>query len=158
MFSAEQFVVAAMLACLAGAGATRLLARRSIATSWLTFFCVVFSSLLVLAGAAKVLSCGPGKALTLLALHPLGSALRFSVDGLSALFLGLIATIALPAAFYSIGYMARHANDSLGRYNANFLVFIAGMYALVSATDMMWIFCGFWQMMTFAGAALIRFE
>jgi len=73
-------------------------------------------------------------------------------------FLGLIATVAIPASFYSIEYMAHQGGQSLRRYYPSLLLFVAAMYGLVSTTDMMWFFFIFWQMMTWTGWALIRFD
>ncbi len=158
MITPEQSVLSAMAICLGGALATRLLSRRSGASGWLAFACVAASSGLILSGAARVLVHGPGKAATFLAVEPLGFALRLYVDGLSALFLGLIAAVALPAALYSIDYLTHHREHGVGRYYPNLLLFVAAMYGLVTTTDMMWFFFIFWQMMTWAGWALIRYE
>ena len=158
MITGEHAVVAAMLVCFSGALATWLLAARRSVVGWVAFLCVAISSVLVLAGAAKVLMSGPNKAVTFFAIAPLGFALRVYVDGLSAVFLGLIAVVAIPVSLYSIEYMAHQGGRSLGRYYPSLLLFVAAMYGLVSTTDMMWFFCIFWQMMTWAGWALIRFD
>ena len=158
MTSAEHAVIDAMLICFSGALVTLLLRRRKALAGWVAFIAVASSSGLVLAGVAKVLTFGPGPAETFLTVAPLGFALRVYVDGLSAVFLGLIASVAVPAAFYSIEYMQHHQEHGVGRYYPNFLLFVAAMYGLVSTTDMMWFFFGFWQMMTWAGWALIRYE
>jgi formate hydrogenlyase subunit 3/multisubunit Na+/H+ antiporter MnhD subunit len=80
------------------------------------------------------------------------------VDGLSAVFLILIATVSIPAALYSIEYMQRRLEHGVGRYYPNLLLFVAAMYGLVTTTDMMHFFFIFWQMMTLTGYALIRYE
>jgi formate hydrogenlyase subunit 3/multisubunit Na+/H+ antiporter MnhD subunit len=85
-------------------------------------------------------------------------AMRFHVDGLTALFLMLAALIAVPASFYSISYMKHYGDYSVARYYPYFLLFLAAMYGLLSTTDMIWFFLIFWQMMTLPGYALIRFE
>ena len=158
MFTAEESVLLAMLVCLGGAGVTWFLNRQKTRAGWVAFLCIACSSLLILVGAAQVLIHGPGKAVTFLAVEPLGFALRLYVDGLSAMFLGLIAAVAMPASFYAIDYMTHHQEHGVGRYHPNFLLFVAAMYGLVSTTDMMWFFCIFWQMMTWTGWALIRYE
>jgi formate hydrogenlyase subunit 3/multisubunit Na+/H+ antiporter MnhD subunit len=55
-------------------------------------------------------------------------------------------------------YLRRHHEDGAGRYYPNFLVFVAAMYGLVSTTDLLHGFLLFWQLMTLAGYALIRYE
>jgi len=158
MLTPEQSVLVAMLVCFGGALVTLGLRRQKALAGWLAFLCVAGSSALVLMGASQVLLHGPGKAATFLTVEPLGFALRLSVDGLSAVFLGLIATVALPASFYSIDYLTHHQEHGVGHYYPNFLLFVAALYGLVSTTDMMWFFFVFWQMMTWAGWALIRYE
>jgi NADH:ubiquinone oxidoreductase subunit 5 (subunit L)/multisubunit Na+/H+ antiporter MnhA subunit len=128
----EQSVLVAMHICFGGALATLLLRRRTTLAGWIAFLCVASSSLLILTGAAHVLLHGPGKAATFLAVEPLGFALRIYVDGLSSIFLGLIATVAIPASFYSIDYMTHHQEHGVGRYYPSFLLFVAAMYGLVS--------------------------
>ena len=158
MLTAEQSVLVAMALCLGGALVALGLSRRPKAGGWLAFALIAVSSTLVLTGVGQVLTTGPGKAVTFLVVEPLGFSLRLYVDGLSAVFLGLIAFVAVPASFYSVEYMAQPAGGSVGRYYPNLLLFVAAMYGLVSTTDMMWFFFIFWQMMTWAGWALIRFE
>ncbi|MCX7824835.1 MAG: proton-conducting transporter membrane subunit [Verrucomicrobiae bacterium] len=158
MFEPSHMVIAAMLICFSGAAVTSLQSRRNTATGWVAFACVAVSSLLVLAAALKTLAVGPGHAVTCFAARTFSLAMRVHVDGLSAIFLGLIATVAIPAALYSVEYMRRHAEDGPGRYYPSFLVFIAAMYGVVTITDMMWVFFAFWQLMTLSGWALIRYE
>ena len=159
MMSPEQAVFASILACIAGAGLTLLVSRNKLFAGWLAF--------LVTAGTASLIGSAVWRVLTLgTSAHPvvfwaapkLGLAMRLHVDGLTAAFLLLTCLVALPACFYSIAYM-RHSRDySVARYYPHFLLFIAGMYGLLSTTDTMWMFCAFWQVMTFASYFLIRFE
>ncbi|MFZ2643334.1 MAG: proton-conducting transporter membrane subunit [Verrucomicrobiia bacterium] len=158
MINAEYAVAAAMLICLSGALATWTGACRKSTVGWIAFCTVVVSSLLVLAGVTSVLMFGSGKPVTCLAVPAFGFALRLHVDGLSAVFLGLVATVAMPAALYSIEYMQHHLEHGTGRYYPDFLLFIVAMYGLISTTDMMWFFFIFWQMMTLTGYTLIRFD
>jgi formate hydrogenlyase subunit 3/multisubunit Na+/H+ antiporter MnhD subunit len=88
----------------------------------------------------------------------IGFALCIHVDGLTSMFLLLAAIIAVPASFYSIVYMRHYPDYGVARYYPYFLLFLAAMYGLLSTTDMMWFFFIFWQMMTWPGYALIRFE
>ena len=164
MFTAEQAVFAAMLISLGAALVTLWPGWRKSTAGWLAFAAIFCSSTLVLAGVGRVLTFGPDKALTFFAIEPLGFALRLYVDGLSAVFLALIAAVTIPVAFYSIDYFkeAAESDPASGQtsraYYPNVLLFVAAMYGLVSTTDMMWFFFIFWQMMTWAGWALIRYE
>ena len=156
--TAERATLWAMALCLAGAGLTIPLRRRPHWAGWVAFAVVAASSALVLAGIPAVFLHGAGAPVTFLVIEPLGFALRLYVDGLSAVFLGLIAWVSVPAALFSIEYLAHHQEHGAGRYYPNLLVFLAAMYGLVSTTDMMWFFFIFWQMMTWAGWGLIRHE
>lgn len=158
MNTPEHAVVMAMMLCLGAALLTVPLRRQRAAAGWLAFAAVVVSSGLVLSAAAQVLTAGPGRALTFLAIPQLQFAWRLYVDGLSAVFLGLIATVVLPAVFYSIDYLRAPEGQGGGHYYPHLLLFIAAMYGLVSTTDMMYFFFIFWQLMTLTGYALIRYE
>jgi formate hydrogenlyase subunit 3/multisubunit Na+/H+ antiporter MnhD subunit len=85
-------------------------------------------------------------------------ALRFHVDGLTAIFLLLVAAVAVPATLYSVAYMRRYTDYSLASFYPCLLLFLAGMYGLLATSDMMWIFFGFWQFMVLPGCILIAFE
>jgi formate hydrogenlyase subunit 3/multisubunit Na+/H+ antiporter MnhD subunit len=158
MFTPAQALIASLLVCFAGALVTWLTAKQRRLTGWLAFGATALSSALALYAARAALLGGPTGPAALLSVAPLAFALRVRVDGLSAVFIALIASMALPAAFYSIQYLDHYREYGVRRYYPNLLLFVAAMYGLVSTTDMMWFFLVFWQMMTFAGYALIRFE
>lgn len=158
MLTPEQAVVAAMLICVAGSVLTLLVSRHKTLAGWIAFLITSASAVLIFSAVAKVLNAGPS-------LHPaefwmpkIGFVLRIYVDGLTAFFLMLAALIAVPAAFYSIAYMQHYRDYGVGRYYPYVLLFLAGMYGLLSITDMMWVFFLFWQLMTLPSYALIRFE
>lgn len=153
----ESTVVLAMCFCILGALATVATSRHRTATGWIAFGVLSGSGLAAILGAGTVLLTQPSHAQTLFALPSLGFSLRLYVDGLSAAFLILIATVSTLAGLYSIGYL-KHRPDRVHRYYPHLLLFVAAMYGLVSTTDMMYFFFIFWQMMTLTGFALIRFE
>jgi hydrogenase-4 component B len=153
-----QAVLGSLLACFAGAAVTLLTSRSRTVTGWLAFLATAVSSALALYAAGTALVAGGAQPQEFLRVPALGFALKIHVDGLTAIFIGLIASIALPAAFYSIDYMKHYRDYGVARYYPYFLLFLAAMYGLVSTTDMMWFFFIFWQMMTLPGYALIRFE
>jgi formate hydrogenlyase subunit 3/multisubunit Na+/H+ antiporter MnhD subunit len=84
--------------------------------------------------------------------------MRFYVDGLSAIFLILAVVIAVLAALYSIEHLKKYQNKSAASYYPFFLLFVGGMYGVLSTTDMMWFFFAFWQLMTIPSFLLVRFE
>jgi formate hydrogenlyase subunit 3/multisubunit Na+/H+ antiporter MnhD subunit len=158
MLTPAQAVLGSLAACLAGAVVTLLTARHRTLAGWLAFLATAVSSALALYAAGAALVAGGAQPQEFLRVPALGFALKIHVDGLTAIFIGLIASIALPAAFYSIEYMKHYRDYGVARYYPYFLLFLAAMYGLVSTTDMMWFFFIFWQMMTLPGYALIRFE
>jgi len=158
MLTPEQAVAVSMLLCVIGAALTFLLSRSKTVAGWLALGITAATAMLILSAVVRVLSGGPGHPAQFLTLPKFGFALRIYVDGLTAVFLLLIALIAVPAALYSIRYLKHYADYGVGRYYPYFLLFLAAMYGLVSTTDMMWFFFIFWQMMTLPGYALIRFE
>lgn len=153
-----QALLGSLLTCFAGALVTLLVARHRTLSGWLAFLATAASGALALYAAGAALVAGGTQPQEFLRVSALGFALKIHVDGLTAIFLGLIASIALPAAFYSIQYLKHYRDYGVGRYYPCFLLFLAAMYGLVSTTDMMWFFFIFWQMMTLPGYALIRFE
>jgi formate hydrogenlyase subunit 3/multisubunit Na+/H+ antiporter MnhD subunit len=158
MLTSAQCVLASLLVCLGGAGLTWGLARYRTLAGWVAFAAIAASSGLALYAAGWTLVHGPAPVENFLTVPALGFALKIHVDGLTAWFIGLIASIALPATFFSIPYLRHYPEYGVGRYYPNLLLFVAAMYGLVSTTDMMWFFFIFWQMMTLPGYALIRFE
>lgn len=159
MMSPEQAVVVSILICLAGAVLALLVSRSKTAAGWLAFLITATTSALILSAVAKVLMDGPSPhPAAFWAMPKFGFVLRLYVDGLTAWFLMLAAVMAVPAALYSIRYMRHYQDYSVARYYPHFLLFLAGMYGLLSITDMMWVFLFFWQVMTLSSYALIRFE
>jgi len=155
----EQAVLFSILLCLIGAGMTFLVSRHRTVAGWVASLFTTATAVLIFFAVGQVLTSGPSPTPARFWEMPsFGFALRLYVDGLSAWFLMLAATIAVPAMFFSIAYLRRYADYSVARYYPCFLLFLAAMYGLVCTTDMMWFFFIFWQMMTLSGYALIRFE
>jgi hydrogenase-4 component F len=82
-----------------------------------------------------------------------------AVDGLGALILCLIASVAVTASIYSLGYMAREnaAPSKLRLYHANFNFFVFSMLAipLLAEPTLVWIAV---ELTTLASALLVSFE
>jgi hydrogenase-4 component B len=108
--------------------------------------------------AAKALAAGPIE-FTLGGVRVLGltAELAFRMDGLSALFLIIIAVLFTAAALYGIGYLAHYKRESLRRYYFPFPLFMAGMLAVVTTSDWFW-FLVFWEFMTLVSYFLVIFE
>jgi len=141
-----------------GAFVSLLASRARRVAGWIAFLATAGASWLAAAAAIDVLRHGAAPAVTYAALPQLGSALRISIDGLSAIFVCLIALISVLAALYSVRYMEHYPEYGVGRYYPSFLLFVAGMYGIVTTTDMMVFFCAFWQLMTIPSFLLVRYE
>jgi hydrogenase-4 component B len=151
-------ITCAMALCVLGAAVSLLFSWNKTLAGWIAFLFTAASSFLALLSATIARLRGPEVAVTLWSLPQFGSSLRLYVDGLSSIFILLIATIAVASAFYSIRYMKQYPDYSVARYYPNFLLFIAGMYGIVTTTDLMVFFCFFWQLMTLPSYVLIRYE
>jgi hydrogenase-4 component B len=158
----EQAVVASILICAAGALLTAVVSRWQLAAGALALLTGASTATLVGWAVVHVLLHGPSPEPASFAVFTvpwLGIAPRFHVDGLSAVFLALAATLAVPTTLYSIGYLrARHPGQGTREYYPCLLLFLSAMYGLTSTTDMMWFFLFFWQLMTLPGFFLIRYE
>src|SRR5512137_1062192 len=98
--TANGTVLLAIAVLLAGAPLALAASRSRTAAGWIAFLATAASSALALVAAGKTLLGirlfgEPVEAWTVFAIPSLGSSLRIQVDGLSAVFLILIAAIAL---------------------------------------------------------------
>jgi hydrogenase-4 component B len=156
--TAATVVMAAVILLLGGAVLVIPVCRNRLLAGRVAFGITGLASLLAIGAAVSVLISGPGKALTVWAFPQYASTLRIYVDGLSAIFLLLIALVSALSALYSIQYMEHYPDYALYRYYPYFLLFVAGMYGIVVVTDLMAGFFLLWQLMTLSSYALVRFE
>lgn len=156
--TAASIVTAAVILLLGGAVLVIPVCRNRPLAGRIAFGITASAAVLAVGAAASVLISGPGKALTVWALPGYASSLRIYVDGLSAVFLLLIALVSSLSALYSIQYMDHYPGYSVCRYYPYFLLFVAGMYGIVVVTDLMAGFFLLWQLMTLSSYALVRFE
>jgi hydrogenase-4 component B len=156
--TATDALLYAFATLVAGAFVSLLASRVRRIAGWIAFLATAVASWLAAAAAVDVLRHGAAPAVTYAALPQFGSALRISIDGLSAIFVCLIALISVLASLYSIRYMDHYPEYGVGRYYPSFLLFVAGMYGIVTTTDMMVFFCAFWQLMTIPSFLLVRYE
>jgi formate hydrogenlyase subunit 3/multisubunit Na+/H+ antiporter MnhD subunit len=156
----ELAVVGSILVCAAGALLTAAVSRWPLPAGLVALLAAASTAGLVGWAVVHVLLHGPSPEPAAFLIIPwLGFAPRFHVDGLSSVFLGLAATLAVPTTLYSIGYLrARHPGKGTREYYPCLLLFLSAMYGLTSTTDMLWFFLFFWQLMTLPGFFLIRYE
>jgi hydrogenase-4 component B len=151
-------VLGAMVILLAGSIPALALSVNRRLCGWFSFLTAAAAGGLTLWASALSLFGAPGAPVIFSSCSLWGSTLGFSLDGLSAIFAGLIALISILAAFYSISYMDYYRDYHVARYYPWLLLFIAGMLAIVTVTDTVVFFFAFWQLMTIPSYALIRYE
>src|SRR5690242_1862083 len=122
---------------------------------WLTFFVTLCTAILVFLAVTEVLQAGTGRSSS--ALAGIIRSWNIGVDGLSAVFLMIVALLATHASLFSIAYMRRYQANGT-RFYPYFLLFLAAIYGLLTTRDVVWSFLLFWQLMVVSGYALIRFE
>ncbi len=142
----------------AAAALTLLASRRPAASRLLAFTGSAAGSLVTLAAAAAVLFRGAPATGRLLVHTASGFALTFTLDGLSAWFLVVLATLAIPVAVYSPGYLAHgHWARRAPFVGAAFNLLLASVELVFVAGDAL-TFLFAWEMMTLATAALVATE
>ena len=153
-------LVDAMGLLLIGAVVTAGLAPYRKLCGWVAFLFVLAAAAALLYAAAAVYGGSPVRLEPpLLRIAGLNAALTVQVDGLGALFLGLIAFLGTVAALYSIDYAAHphYARESLIRYYPLLLIFLASMVGVVVSWDLLF-FIVWWELMTLASYVLVVFE
>jgi hydrogenase-4 component B len=149
--------VCAALAVLAAAAALAPLLAPRRRTAGVVHFGLVAAACAGLAWAGFKAALGGGMAeAEVLRLGPV--AIPVLIDGLSGLFLAIIAVIGAASALYAVRYMDHYPEYGLGGFTAAFPLFVLGMAALVVVDDLSLGFTLAWQLMTVSSFFLIRFE
>jgi len=156
--SASSSVLLSILVLVAGAMASLVTAGNRRRSGWVALAATTVAAGLSIWAAVAALVWRGQVAPVLWRLPDLGSQLRLQVDGLSGLFLILIAVVSVLAALFSISYLDHYGGYSVARYYPHFQIFVAGMVGIVTVTDLMVFFCAFWQIMTLSSFGLVRFE
>jgi formate hydrogenlyase subunit 3/multisubunit Na+/H+ antiporter MnhD subunit len=90
--------------------------------------------------------------------HASGFSLGYSIDGLSAWFLLVLAVVAIPIAIFSLGYVGGpHWNRRSAFLGVTFNVLLAAVELVFVASDLVTFLCA-WELMTLATAALVATE
>jgi len=90
-------------------------------------------------------------------LPQLGSSLTLRIDPLSAIFLAIVAVIALLSTLYSVRYMEHYAHDKVAKFFPVLLLCVASMTGVLVCTDFLF-FLIFWESMTLTSYFLVTFE
>jgi len=158
----EQAVFYSIGICIAGAVLTLLVSKSKGLAGWISFLTTGATAVLIAPKAIEVLTSGPNNPH-----HPqqmwdtllCGQELRFYVDGLSSIFLLLAVVIGVLAALFSISHVCKtYQNKSAAGYYPFFLLFIGGMYGILTTTDLMLYFFLFWQLMTIPSFLLVCYD
>jgi hydrogenase-4 component B len=156
MMNAVRNIEASIVILIAGSLVSLLLARNRKVCGWVSFAFVCASSLftgLAVAGACMAGSCEQ----TLLALPQLGARFTLQVDPLSAIFLAIVAVIALLSTLYSVRYMEHYTHDKVVKFFPLLLLCIASMTGVLVCADF-FFFLIFWESMTLTSYFLVTFE
>ncbi len=156
MINVVRHVETGIVILIVGSLVSLLLARWRKLCGWVSFALVcVFSVSIGLAVVGAL--TGPSYEHTVLSLPLLGSRLALRVDPLSAIFLAIVALIALLSTLYSIRYMEHYVRDNVAKFFPVLLLCVASMVGVLVTTDFLF-FLIFWESMTLTSYFLVTFE
>ena len=156
MINAVRNVEVSIVILIVGSLVSLLFARRRKLCGWVSFAFVCASS--VYTGLAVVGACTVASGEhTILSLPQLGSSLTLRIDPLSAIFLAIVAVIALLSTLYSVRYMEHYAHDKVAKFFPILLLCVASMTGVLVCTDFLF-FLIFWESMTLTSYFLVTFE
>jgi len=140
----------------AGAAASLLVSRRRELAGWVAFAAVAVAWVplgwVVVEGFARGVM-----EFDVLALPSVGARLAVAVDPLSALFLTIMAVIALAAVLFSVHYMVHYPTDSVAKFYPVLLIFFVATIGVLVTMDLLF-FLVFWELMTLTSFFLVTFE
>ena len=140
------------------AAATILTAPRRGVARRVGFLGSAAASLATGLAAVQVLRSGTPVSGVLFTHHASGLSLGYSIDGLSAWFLLVLAVVAIPIAIFSLGYVGGpHWNRRSAFLGTTFNVLLAAVELVFVASDLVTFLCA-WELMTLATAALVATE
>jgi len=154
--NAVRNIEASIVILVGGSLVSLLIARNRKVCGWVSFALVCVSSLFTGLGVVEAGAVASGEQ-TLLALPQLGARLAMRVDPLSAIFLAIVAVIALLSTLYSVRYMEHYAHDKVAKFFPLLLLSIASMTGVLVCTDF-FFFLIFWESMTLTSYFLVTFE
>ncbi len=154
--NAVRNIEASIVILVLGSLVSLLFARNRKVCGWVSFAFVsastVFTGLAVV-GASTVASDEH----SLLSLPQLGARFTLRVDPLSAIFLTIVAVIALLSTLYSVRYMEHYKHDKVAKFFPLLLLCVASMTGVLVCTDFLF-FLIFWESMTLTSYFLVTFE
>ena len=145
-----------VLILVAGSLVSLLFARNRKLCGWISFAFVGASSLFTGLAIVGAWSVAPAEH-TILRLPELGSSLTLRIDPISAIFLAIVAVIALLSTLYSIRYMEHYTRDNVAKFFPLLLLCVASMTGVLVCADFLF-FLIFWESMTLTSYFLVTFE
>ncbi|NLI13070.1 MAG: oxidoreductase, partial [Peptococcaceae bacterium] len=135
-----------------------LVSRRHEVTGPLALASLAAAGLLAVFVAVEVWLNGPVTAsIDHLAIAGFPAIPVFTIDRLSALFLGMIGILSVASVLYTQGYLPHIKKEDPRRYYFPFLLFILGMMMVVTVADLFY-FLLFWEFMTLTSYFLVVYQ
>jgi hydrogenase-4 component B len=156
MLNAVRQVEVSFLILVAGSLVSLLLARWRKLCGWVSFAIMCIAAVNIGLAVAAALT-GTSREHTVFTLPELGARLALRVDPLSAIFLAILALIALVSTLYSVRYMEHYARDGVAKFYPVLLLSVASMIGVLVTTDF-FFFLIFWESMTLTSYFLVTFE
>ena len=145
-----------LVVLVAGSLVSLAVSRRRVLCGWVSFVILALAAASIAWAVAGALT-GATRESTVLSLPQLGSRLTLRVDPLSAIFLGIVALIALLSGLYSVRYMEHYPRDGVAKFFPVLLLLVASMIGvLVTADFLFFLIC--WESMTLTSYFLVTFE
>jgi hydrogenase-4 component B len=156
MVNAVHYIEVSIAILIVGSFVSLLFAHRRKLCGWVSFAFICASSVYTGLGVAGACTVASGEH-TILSLPQLGSSLTLRIDPLSAIFLAIVAVIALLSTLYSVRYMEHYAHDKVAKFFPILLLCVASMTGVLVCTDFLF-FLIFWESMTLTSYFLVTFE
>ncbi len=135
-----------------------LISRRHEVTGPLALVAMAAAGLLTVFVSVEVFLNGPVTvSIDQLAIAGFPAVPVFTIDRLSALFLGMIGALSTASVLYTQGYLPHIKKEDPRRYYFPFLLFILGMMAVVTVADLFY-FLVFWEFMTLTSYFLVVYQ
>ncbi len=150
-------LLSAAATLLVGAVLSLAVAHRRHGAGWVAVAAMGGAAVLAWVVVLRTFSAGPDPAVTLLGVPGLGAGLTLAVDGLSAVFLAIAATIGVLTTLFAVEYLDRYPSDSVAKYYPLLLLLFVGIVGVVSTQDL-FFFLVFWELMTVTSYFLVVFE
>lgn len=133
-----------------------LIARKRKLCGWVSFGFVSLASAMIGLAVTGAFRQAPREE-TILSLPEYGARLTLRVDPLSAIFLAILALIALLSTLYSVRYMEHYARDGVAKFYPILLICVASMIGVLVTADF-FFFLILWESMTLTSYVLVTFE